>query len=222
MNVLGYFKRLITSIRRYYPCLHIIVVDDSNSPLMIDEVQTIVLPYNSGVSLGRIEGLKQVMTKYILLLDDDFVFFRHTNLVNSLTIMEQFPKIDIMGGQVINLPYFSTVDYRNALIYPTKAESTFPKESLIGGMPVYDIVANFFIGRTDRVRIVGWTPELKRIDHNDFFSRAKGVLTTVFNKDLKCLHARNPYDSNYMKNRSETTQDLEILQNRYYRNKISG
>jgi hypothetical protein len=89
---------------------------------------------------------------------------------------------------------------------------------LIGGVPVYDIVANFFIGRTERIRLVGWTPELKRIDHNDFFSRAKGVLTTVFNEDLKCLHARDPYDSNYMQSRSDTNRDQEILQNRYYSN----
>ena len=35
------------------------------------------MPYDSGISAGRNEGLRHVTTKYVLLLDDDLVFFRH-------------------------------------------------------------------------------------------------------------------------------------------------
>jgi hypothetical protein len=209
-------KRLIISIKRYYPDLPIIVVDDSKKPTVINGVQTIVLPFDSGVSLGRIEGVKEVKTKYMLLLDDDFIFYRHTNLVDALNILEQYPQIDIMGGQVVNLPYFSSIDYTDGLIYPTSADPHTHQNLMIGDLPVFDIVANFFIGQTEKIRLISWTPELKRIDHNDFFTRAKGVLTTVYNQELKCLHARNPYDTDYMHIRSNNAHDREILKNRYY------
>ena len=67
-----------------------------------------------------------------------------------------------------------------------------PPGSFINGLPVYNKVANFYIGRTERIRLVGWNPALKRLDHADFFTRALGILTTVFNPNLKCLHAQTP------------------------------
>ena len=107
-------QRLLTSIKRQYPSLHIIVVDDSRNPIKLDGVETIIMPYDSGVSAGRNEGLKHVTTKYILILDDDFVFDRHAGLETALAIMEDHAEIDIMGGQVVYLPFYKTLDYRKA------------------------------------------------------------------------------------------------------------
>lgn len=211
-------RRLIPGIRRAYPSLQIIVVDDSRDPLKLDGVRTIVMPYDSGVSAGRNEGLKQVATKYVLVLDDDFVFNRHTALEPALALMERHPEIDIMGGQVVDLPFFQTTDYSAAPLWPTDAKPTLPPGSCIGGLPVYDKVANFFIGRTDRIRLVGWEPALKRLDHADFFTRAKGVLTTVFNPDLKCLHARTPFDDTYMQKRTDYDVETTLLKFWYNRN----
>jgi glycosyltransferase involved in cell wall biosynthesis len=212
-------KRLLASIQRMYPSLHIIVVDDSRNPVKFDGVQTIVLPYDSGVSAGRNEGLKHVITKYVLILDDDFVFNRHTRLEAALDIMERHPEIDIMGGQCINLPFFKTTDYSNSteLLWPTEAKPTMPPGSHIGDLPVYDKVDQFFIGRTERIRLVGWESAIKRIDHADFFTRAKGVLTTLYNPNLKCLHAKTPFDKAYMQKRTDYAVDLKLLKFRYYR-----
>jgi len=66
--------RLLRSIRKYYPSVKIIIVDDSLHPKKIKDVQKIDMPYNSGISAGRNEALKHVATKYTLFLDDDFVF----------------------------------------------------------------------------------------------------------------------------------------------------
>src|SRR5512142_2725105 len=64
-------RRLLAGIRRAYPSLQVIVMDDSRAPAKFDGVRTIVMTYDSGVSAGRNEGLKQVATKYVLVLDDD-------------------------------------------------------------------------------------------------------------------------------------------------------
>lgn len=60
--------RLLKSIRRMYPLLHVIVVDDSQDPAPAEGVQTIVLPLDSGVSAGRREGLRHVATEYVMYL----------------------------------------------------------------------------------------------------------------------------------------------------------
>lgn len=212
-------KRLIASIKRHYPELKIIVVDDSRQPIEISGIQVIALPYNSGISIGRTEGLKAVRTRYALILDDDLVFYRNTKLDAALALMEQNPQIDIMGGEQINLPLFEKLDYRRAPIFPTEASPIFPLGSQIGGLPVYDKVANFFVARPERIQIVGWDPALKIIEHADFFTRAKGVLTTVFNINLKGLHAQTPFDRAYMRIRYNLAFDQAVLQMKHYKNR---
>lgn len=207
--------RLIASIKSKYPDLHIIVVDDSRHPQKVDGVETIILPYDQGVTVGRNEALSRVKTKYFLQLDDDFVFYRHTKLGKALSVFDNNPQIDIMGGDVVDLPFFTSVDYSKLRVFPTGARATMPTGSRIAGLPVYDIVAQYFLGRTDRVRLVGWDPNLKKLDHTDFFSRGKGVLTTVFNKELKILHARTPYDTPYMAIRTDDSIDRAVLLYRY-------
>lgn len=128
-----------------YPRLRIIVVDDSRRPTDAEGVETVVLPYDSGVSAGRREGLRRVSTKYVINLDDDYIFYRQTDLASALSIMESYPEIDIMGGEVIYLPFFKRIDYSKTTLYPTDAAPTLRPGSSIGGLPVYDKVANFFI-----------------------------------------------------------------------------
>ena len=53
------------------------------------------------------------------------------------------------------------------------------------------------------------------MDHADFFTRALGVLTTVFNPDLRCLHARTPFDAEYMSKRMDLADSLQALEGRY-------
>lgn len=208
-------QRLVTSVRNFYPQLPIIVVDDSQSPRSIPDVNTIFLPYDSGISVGRAEGLRHVQTPYVLLLDDDFIFYRHTRLQSALNVMEQFPVIDIMGGAVINLPFFTSIDYTKAALYPTQSNSTLPPNTHIGNMPVLDKVANFFIARTERLRLVHWDSTLKLLEHADFFTQAKGILTTVYNQDLRCLHARTPFDKEYMAYRNNYLPYAIYLRRKY-------
>ena len=213
----GALNRLIRSIQIQYPGLHIIVADDSREPQMIEGVETIPMPYNQGATVGRNEALSRVKTKYFLLLDDDFVFYRNSKLETPLSILESSPQIDILGGEVVDLPFFTVSDYSNAELFPTDAQPNFPEGSSIAGIPVFNMVANFFIGRTERIKLVGWDPNLKNLAHSEFFTRAKGILTTVFYKDLKILHARTPFDTVYMKDRNDITFDKAILLYRYDR-----
>jgi hypothetical protein len=208
-------RRLVRSIRRLYPTLRIVVVDDSREPVQLHGVDTITMPYDSGVAAGRNEGLKHVTTPYVLVLDDDFVFFRKTRLGPALAVMERHVDIDIMGGQLIDLPFFEKRAVPRGAIFPTDAIPVRPIGSSVGGLEVVDKVSTFFLARRSSLERVRWNADLKRVDHADFFTRALGVLTTVFNPELRCLHARTPFNTAYMRSRLDVAESLRVLEERY-------
>jgi glycosyltransferase involved in cell wall biosynthesis len=211
-------NQLVKSIRRVQPDLEVIIADDSGRPNHFPDITTLVLPFNSGVSIGRNAALDIVQTPFVLLLDDDFVFYCKTCLAEALRLMQQTPQIDIMGGKVINLPECQADNYRDAALFPTSNTPTLPKGSLLAGLPVYDKVANFFIARTDRLKLVRWDPELKLTEHADFFTRAKGILTTVYNDQFCILHAKNRFDRLEPERMQNLIDARLLLRQRYYGN----
>lgn len=187
-------RRLVASIRRVQPDLPILVVDDNRVPSQIPGTELLSVPFNSGASAGRNAALAHIRTPYFLLLDDDFVFTRRTAIATPLAVLDAHPKIDIIGGTVVNLPDFSVHDYSGVVMEGPPAHPDLEQGTTIGGLPVYAKVPNFFLGRTETVRAVGWNDDLKFLEHHEFFRRAWGVLTTVYDRDLRVLHARNPFD----------------------------
>ena len=131
-------RRLIKSIRHFYPKMKVVVVDDSKEPLAADGVMTIEMPFDSGVSAGRNLAVRHVETKYLLLLDDDYIFYRKTDLEPAIKKMDEMPEIDIMEGERIDLPLYRTVDNKKASLYPTASEPTLPYGSTIGGLAVQE------------------------------------------------------------------------------------
>lgn len=209
--------RLVDSIRRLYPSVPVIVVDDSRNPTTLPGVETITLPFDQGVSVGRQAGIDRVRTPFVMMLDDDFVFFRATRIERAIDVLERQPRIDLIGGQLIDLPYLRFREPPNGRIFPTTATPREPIGSTIEGLPVCDKVANFYIARTDAIRRVGWTPALRRIDHADFFTRALGVLVCVFDRNLRAFHAQTPFDARYMAHRMDLDADQAVLAARWRR-----
>jgi len=130
--------------------------------------------------------------------------------------LDQHSKIDILGGEVVNLPLYISTKYKRATLHPTSKDPTMPYGSSIGGMVVQDKVANFYIGRTESIRRVGWDDRIKRLDHADFFTRAMGVLTSVFNPEFKVLHAQTPFNKIYMDKRNAYEDDRKLIYEKYY------
>jgi hypothetical protein len=64
---------------------------------------------------------------------------------------------------------------------------------------VVNKVQNFFIARTRPIRDFKWKDELKIHEHTEFFSRASGQLVTAYNRDMRILHAKTPFDIEYLK-----------------------
>jgi hypothetical protein len=208
-------ERLVDSIRRMYPSIPIVVVDDSRAPRELPGVETVLVPFDQGVSIGRQAGLARVRTPYVMMLDDDFVFFSATRLDRALSKLERQARIDLLGGQLIDLPRLRFREPPLGQIFPTAAVPREPISSKIDDLLVCDKVANFYIARTDAVRRVGWTPQLRRVDHADFFTRALGVIVCVFDRELRAFHAQTPFDAAYMAQRNDVERDMLVLAARW-------
>jgi len=208
--------RLIESLFRLFPTVPVIVADDSRRPGRLPGVRTLPLPFDVGVSAGRQAALAEVRTEYTWVLDDDFVLYRGTQLARAIAALDAEPRIDILGGPVIDVPLCLKRGAGPSPIYPTRRAPLWPLGSQLAGLEVRDKVPNFFVARSERLRLVGWDPALKRLDHADFFTRARGVLTTVYDDQFRCLHAPTPFEHEYMLRRMDLAADAEVLRQRYF------
>ncbi len=205
-------RRMIASLRRVFDG-PIVVADDSETPLSHDDaaVRIVVLPFDSGVAAGRNAALAEVATEFVMSVDDDFVFTPDVDLGRVVEFLRRNREVDLVGGAVINLPLFQTTDYATARLFTYRGDPIRPAGTVIDGLPVLYKVPQFWIARTGSVRRVGWDENLKRVDHNDFFTRAYGALLTVYDRQFYCLHAQPKFDGRYQAFRTDTGADFAYL-----------
>jgi glycosyltransferase involved in cell wall biosynthesis len=198
-------RRMLASLRRSYPDLPVVVVDDSREPRPLDDprVKTVAMPFDVGLSAGRNEGLRHISTPYVLLLDDDFVFHRGTRIETAVLALEADERLDIVGGKVIDLPLYRVMGDRDGALLPSDSRPLVPYDTLVAGLPVRRNVANFFVARVASLQRVGWDEEMPMAEHTDFFTRACGVLVTAYDDALGVLHAGTPFDRPYMGHKDE-------------------
>ncbi len=208
-------QALIDSIRALHPYLRIVVVDDSRVSTPFHHAETLVLPFDSGVSAGRNAALAAVETPYVINLDDDLVFFRKTGLAAALALLRGQSDLAIMGGVMLDLPHYGWNHSLGGALHPSAASSLIPEGTRIGPLTVGDKVSNFFIARTEAVRSIGWDPQVRRLDHADFFTRAKGRLVCAYNPALQVLHVKDPFDADYLRFRFDLAADLAYLKAKY-------
>ncbi|KAL1775375.1 hypothetical protein HispidOSU_024134 [Sigmodon hispidus] len=192
-------RALIASIRRFYPTVTIIIADDSDKPERISDpyVEHYLMPFGKGWFAGRNLAVSQVTTKYVLWVDDDFIFTARTRLEKLVEVLEKTP-LDLVGGAVREITGFSTT-YRQLLSIepgtPGLGDCLRQKRGFhheLVGFPscvVTDGVVNFFLARTDKVREVGFDPRLNRVAHLEFFVDGLGSLRVGSCSDVVVDHA---------------------------------
>lgn len=205
-------RRMVLTLRRVFDG-PIVIADDSSTPLTWDVpgVVPVTLPFDSGVAAGRNAALGQVNTEFVMSVDDDFVFTPELDLNRVVDYLRRNEGVDLVGGLVINLPLWQAPDYSQAKLFAYYGHPVHPAGTIIDGLPVLYKVPQFFIARTDRLRLVQWDDRLKRVDHNDFFTRAYGVLVTVYDKRFYCLHAQPKFNRHYQSFRRDYGADLQYL-----------
>ncbi|XP_007482439.1 beta-1,4 N-acetylgalactosaminyltransferase 2 isoform X2 [Monodelphis domestica] len=170
---------LLMSIRQYYPDVTVIVADDSEKPQKINDtyVEHYIMPFGKGWFAGRNLAVSQVTTKYVLWVDDDFLFTKDTKIEELVDVLEK-TELDVVGGSVSgNLFQFKL------LMEQGEDGDCIHKRSgyfeVLNGFPncvVTSGIANFFLAHTESLQRVGFDPQLKRVAHTEFFIDGLGNL----------------------------------------------
>ena len=209
---------LLSSIRKYFPELKILIADDSkinykeSTLKKFDDlnIDYYLIPFDSGLAYGRNFLLEEVSTEFFLLCDDDFEFDRKTNIKEALSIIKD-KKIDILGGYVRNyIPIKRKFDYflrgiekilkvefkRNFIGDIQINENEITINYFTRKFPDYletDLVLNFFIGNKKSIQdFGGWNNKLKLNEHTDFFINCKkNRVKVAFTNTLSVKHFPN-------------------------------
>jgi glycosyltransferase involved in cell wall biosynthesis len=172
-------RRLVASIRQLYQRMPIVVVDDSREPLdpLPETISDYVhAPYNSlGAAGGRNLGLTRVETPYVLFSDDDMVFERRTDVGRMLFALETSP------FDVVSSVWLDFDPWKGICRGPRRFEGTLDIEDGVlvhrlgvtrgtaDGLPVYDIVHQFFVASVGRLGPDPWDAELNLSEHYELF-----------------------------------------------------
>uniref|UniRef100_A0A8C8EZN3 Beta-1,4 N-acetylgalactosaminyltransferase n=2 Tax=Oncorhynchus tshawytscha TaxID=74940 RepID=A0A8C8EZN3_ONCTS len=189
---------LIDSVRKYYSTVTIVIADDSENPKMVSGpyIEHYIMPFGKGWFAGRNLAVSQVTTKYVLWVDDDFIFTANTKLEKLVDVLER-TTLDLVGGAVREATGY-TATYRQTMsIEPGEEEGDCLHlrrgfHHIIQGFPncvVTDGVINFFLARTDKVQQVGFDPRLARVAHLEFFIDGLGSLHVGSCDDVIVNHA---------------------------------
>ncbi|XP_021472462.2 beta-1,4 N-acetylgalactosaminyltransferase 1 [Oncorhynchus mykiss] len=189
---------LIDSIREFYPTVTIVIADDNEhpQPVMGPYIEHYIMPFGKGWFAGRNLAVSQVTTKYVLWVDDDFLFTSNTRLEKMVEILEK-TTLDMVGGAVREATGY-TATYRHTISVEEGGEEgdcihiRNGYHHVIEGFPncvLADAVINFFMGRTDKMQQVGFDPRLNRVAHLEFFIDGLGNLHIASCDDIIINHA---------------------------------
>ncbi|XP_051736401.1 beta-1,4 N-acetylgalactosaminyltransferase 1a isoform X2 [Ctenopharyngodon idella] len=220
---------LIKSIRQFYPTITIVIADDTKEPKPVTGpyIEHYIMPFGKGWFAGRNLAVSQVTTKYMLWVDDDFIFTSSTKLEKMVDILER-TTLDLVGGAVREVTGY-TATYRHIISTDAGDEEgdclhiRTGFHHVIEGFPncvVADGVINFFMGRTEKIREVGFDPRLARVGHLAFFTDGLGTLHVGSCDDIIISHAskikgmlpwgQNEIDKAYSKFRYEPTEETSM------------
>ena len=158
---------LLESIKKYYPDIPIIVVDDSS--------ENSEFGFDIGLSRGRNELVKKCKTKYCAIIEDDCRFTEKTDLDKILKELID-RDLDILQFK-IDTAYYGLYEKDDDGVKYVKAS----RDGL------YDFCSNIFVAKTDTLGEYPWDEELKMGEHFAYFYEHQGKLKIGIS-DVEILH----------------------------------
>jgi hypothetical protein len=176
---------LLVSIRAHYPDIRILIGDNSYHPTRPPgQYAYIPLPPDCGVAESRNQLLARVTTPYVMFADDDFLFTDETRIER---LRDHLGWFDLVAGMVL-ARNGRDGHYEGLLHIEDGTLNYIPKPLGFHDLPVYEIVYNFFVAKTDKVREIGWDSELKLAEHSEYFIRARGKLNVGYDSSVRVRH----------------------------------
>ena len=213
-------KRCYSVIKAYYPKVRVIIADDSQEPLQIAELSDgdliLHLPFNSGLSRGLIAALAEVKTPFTMRLDDDELLTPASNIHGQLRFLQAHNEVDLVGLQAKHhnpergAAAYSRIRMNRRLIMPAGTD--------IDGREVVYKTPNVFLARTNSLLKVGYDPNIRVIDHHEFFYRAAGEIVCVQDPHAYILHCHNHFEKKkYSTYRGDFSDDSAYIAQKHGR-----
>lgn len=202
-------KRLIDSVRIYYPNIDIYVGDQGaefheSFYKQWHNLYAFNLPFDSGLSYTRNYLFDNTPKPLKLLLDDDYIFLNTTVIENMLPLTETF---DIVGGAVAEINKYKTFEYNFNLngdkLLACPISYTYRK--FMGTKyQECDSVMNFGLFHKNVKR---WDEQLKLAEHMDYFYEFDGRV--CYTPDTQVFHDQyKPPDYMRMRQRAPYFRNL--------------
>jgi hypothetical protein len=208
-------RRLVASIRRYFPDVAIIAGDQSDpagamrSFYSYNDVLYLNLDYDCSASEARAACASAARTEFLVLADDDFIFDADTDLSIPLLQLLADSSVGFVGGAIVDIHgnidgHHEAVRQRAETyifhdpdrgIYLTiPIDYLLPRSKVIGGRVFYECDATQYWGvmRKSLLEQVWWDPRFKAHgERENFFldMKANSSYKVSFCPDLTCLRA---------------------------------
>ncbi len=207
-------ERLVASIRERFPKLPILVADNGDARADLagwSDVRVLLLEFDAGLSACRNALVTACGTKFMVLLEEDFIFDDRTDLQAALTVIESDPRMAFVGGSLEVKRHMQ--HYARAFKHLEVPEGTVLQAVPAGG-PMRltngvrwrscDMVFNFGVLRVAAAREVPWDVNLKLAEHTDWFYRLSfSDWKVAHTSHLVAQHAREePGEYRHYRNRA--------------------
>jgi beta-1,4-N-acetylgalactosaminyltransferase 2 len=190
----GCTRRLFKSIKKYYPEMKVIIADDSKKPKPIQRAyKYLEMPFDTGLSAGRNEMIRNVDTEYFFLLDDDWIFDEDTKLEILVDILES-TDVDLIASKLKrSTHYYGTLKRQGHKLFMKTIKKRKGERYC-----VCDYTHNCILSRvsTFKEKKLHWDAELKLNEHLEFFIRNLGKMKVAYTDDVAIDH-RPMRNNNY-------------------------
>ena len=182
-------ERLVSSIRRYYPTVKILIADNGDQPAQVPgdpQLTYLCLPYDCGLSASRNAIIDHLQTPYLWLLDDDFVFSGESDATPFLDVLDADPAIGVAGGVIHDhranragvVSCTWALDFErgeDGKLYGRAATS--PARRTPAGTHYYlaDTIHNFCVFRREMLLEHRWDERLKVQEHFDYYLQVQAA-----------------------------------------------
>jgi len=230
--------KCIDSLRSFYPDdLIRIYIGDQNEKVSdemmkyYDELnknghKIFKLEYNCGLAYARNYLASKTVEPFILVIDDDFIFTKKSDITKFRDILEDDENIGIAGGKLEGrspyLGWFCPIPSINKILkvnifsvdYKTHKTTKYnykPRE-----VTYYDtdIVLNFALYKRELFYDINWDNDLVLVEHSDFFLRLKDTDWKVaYTPEVEIAHneTSNSKEYNSFRRDINVNKGLEIF-----------
>ena len=205
-------RRLIASVKKYYPSVHIIVIDDSHEPTDYGNVEYHHTEFDIGVSAGRNLGLSFVKTPYVWHGDDDCEFTMKTDLAKCIELLNA-AQVDIIGMEATGVNWKGRFQFDGKIarmISDPYIRIDYPQ----GKVEIYDFIPNIFVARTEKLRKHPWDERLKTGEHFAHFwaNWKEKKLKVGYTEDVLIIHGFPEKPSpEYKRHRQRATSYVQLF-----------